>query len=203
MRRRYGRRRSYGRWGRRRLFRRSRPYSRRIRLRSETKRLLIGAPGSIGGLQWISQGFLYVPTNGTQNGRIGNRVQLRGIKFNYVVAASASDGNNIVRMVIARPRATSAGVVAPGLYDKYDPDEWEVLFDKKWCLSLMAWVSGTQLGIQKRVFNKYIRINANLYYDDGESSSLQRPFYIHFLSDSAVLPSPTINGSCKVYYKDL
>lgn len=148
-----------------------------------------------------------------RSNRVGHDIQLRGLRMNAVVAPSASDGNNTVRLsiVMNKMRQDIKTTDLPQAFTaNYDPDKFKVIWDRRFTLNKLS-ASHADIpiegpGVQKKHFRKYFKLNRKMKFDNMQSrlDDIMFPkIYFFAWSDSQVDPHPTIDASFYFYFKDI
>jgi secreted trypsin-like serine protease len=171
-----------------------------------------GAAGAIS----TATGFLSlstIPQGNTAVSRVGLEVQPESLEVQYTWLGSA-DSTNLVRVVIFQWHADDAidppsasqlfeqGVLGANLnvvepYSKPNADLHTILYDKTW--SLVNGASSTSLQVITPWFKIKKRMRPMKFIGATTGTGM---IYAAFVSDSGVVPHPTITHSHRLLFRD-
>jgi len=198
-RRRFSRRRKFG--GRRKVRRFVRKIRRisksTIRRMAEVKRTIIGTTTTVTNtyqLLEITPGSISQGANAVNN-RIGNRIRLKRITFNYFAAASSTSDTTpqatVFRFVLLQPReiiTQPADVLDDGvsttpalgnIFYPLRPSACRVLIDRHWTLSGADPTNGNSASLNVPSFRKSGKISMpfvrNVLYQSSTSTTIEQP----------------------------
>jgi hypothetical protein len=130
------------------------------------------------------------------------------IEFKLTFAASATDGNNLVRCMLVRGfLGTSVMTDLPDSFSVgIDPYRFQVLKDT--VITLASTGDGYGSGQGPGVFKKYVSWNINVkklvsFYGADGDMCIQNHFIFVMFSDSGVTPYPTVDGFVRTYFHDV
>lgn len=151
----------------------------------------------------------------TSTMRIGQKIYVKYLKLDILIRASASDGNNSMRMTIGQfpskkqPVSTTLAPTPDGC-----PSSWwqswayntgiKLYYNRIFTLSALNGANATDNngpGVEHRAIRKKIRINRYI-----EFNSVNHPvggyLFMWHTSDSAVVPFPALYGTSRIYFYD-
>jgi len=137
------------------------------------------------------------------NRRIANRMRIYKIEYHYFIAASATDGNNIIRVLYGQTRGDAFTLTqCPPINEPLDPFKAVTLRDH--IVPLYSFENTNDgPGVVKRVIKGTINMNCTVYFDGANYDDYRSPFpFIYMISDSGVTPYPTVDGWTRVYFSD-
>lgn len=141
-----------------------------------------------------------IETGTNKDKRIGNKIFMRGIHMKMALDSNGID-DVYIRVLLLKAKGVPTTVTNTDLpqtiNDFVDREKWETYWDKTINLGLSS-----DNGRDKTFINKFVKVNRNVLYDNPTGSS-NLPFLFVALSNDAVLPSPTINFSCRIFFKDI
>lgn len=151
--------------------------------------------------------------------RIGNSIYARGAYLRMVF--SPGDNTNFMRLLVVQPKRGMATNILPSSITSFvssvlsgasssstqwlqpvDTDRFEVLADKNIYFTWKPLDGSTTTTVaQVRFFNKFLKINRKIQWDD--SGVVNNDVYFIALSDSSAVAHPgAVAGFVRVYYKD-
>jgi len=148
----------------------------------------------------IAQGAVSLST------RLGLKIRATRVDFRLLFSASATDGHDTMRLIVAIPRLGSGlgGADLPqNLVDYIDPKLWVTVLDKMITLYVVQSDTGGP-GVVRKQFIRTVPLNVTCTYvgvDIGDQAL--NPIYFTVLSDSNAIPHPTMSGSILWHFTDM
>lgn len=135
----------------------------------------------------------------TQYTRTGNSIFVTGFYFRgYLTCA---DTTNLVRVIMYIPKDPSS-VLAPSPQSNLDMDVCTIIYDKLFTLAYQQDTHQRILIIKKK-FNRGRKRGIHVQYEDGTGTNVTKnKIMLYFVSDSAAVSDPTIDGQARLYFKD-
>jgi len=137
------------------------------------------------------------------NRRVGNIMRCLKLEYHYYLSPSATDGNDIIRVLFLRAKSSSFTLTnCPELNEPLDPFQAEKLADH--IVPMYSIQNSTDgPGTVKKVISGVITLGSRVYFNGPNYDDYTSGFYmIYMVSDSAATPYPTIDGWCRLYFAD-
>lgn len=145
----------------------------------------------------LNTAWTYVAQGDTQNTRDGNAITVTGIYSQF--ALEAGDTSNVVRVILYIPHDTDDDLsISPTQLP--DMDKFTILYDKLFVMGNSPSVKTFQI---RKKFAKGSRKGIRVSYAGGSSYPTKNAIKFFAVSDSSVSPDPIINGTARVYFKDM
>jgi len=176
---------------------------------------------SLGGIAWTELDFGIVSQGTTTNSRIGNKIRIKSIEINGVLAQAAVEAAldepyNLVRMVLAQWNGSSQTPLTAGGYTIDEPiiKDWKSqgrlitkYMDKVFPLTITSTEKGGGDGYTPQLKSvKYFKSFGKgipIVYADETAAYPNKRFILSCISDSLVVPNPGfIQGFVKIRFED-
>lgn len=147
---------------------------------------------------------LGIPCEVGYAGRVGYRVKYLRIEYNLLFSPSATDGNDTVRLILAKSR--SPGFVIGDCPDYNTPLDLFTCEKPKMDLMIpLHAIENTNNGpgVVKKVFRGSVKLGGTVYFSGALYNDYASGYYFTYVvSDSAVTPYPTVDGWLRVFFSD-
>lgn len=168
---------------------------------------------SIGENTWVQSSWFSVAQGTASNQRVGNRIQLTGIRVSwYVNMGIAVTDHWRMLLLDAVGAGSTLGDLSTGLLDIVNPNSYKVLKERDIYTQVVLGEKNDgngnhilQQDFHQKVHHFYHKLNRIIKFDDNNSttpdSMLPRLVFIHHPSGST--DTSTIYYRVRYYYKDL
>jgi len=138
---------------------------------------------------------------GTTNAdRIGNRIKMGCIECKLTFAPSATDGNDIIRVLVVEGYNPLVVNDFPDVFYPFNFNKGRVLYDKTVPLN----IQGSNISVWKKYFSFRIVLNKMCQFESGTQDSVcLGKIYLYFVSDSLATPFPTVSGAVTLFFRDI
>jgi hypothetical protein len=136
----------------------------------------------------------------TNADRIGNRIMMGHIEAKLTFAPSATDGNDIIRIMIVEGYNPLVVGDFPDVFYPFNFNKGRVLHDKTVPLN----IQGSDISVWKKYYSFKLPLNKLCQFESGTQDSVcLGKLYLYMVSDSLATPYPTASGAVTLFFRDL
>lgn len=138
-----------------------------------------------------------------KNDRGAYRIKLKGLKLRLIFTPNQSDGNNLIRVIVAtarHPGTTLTSASFPTDFIGTCPRE-AVRVHRDMVIPIHTFVTGTS-ALQKKFIKKWIPFQHMVRYTASTGAASQGDVYVYVISDSPGSTDPTMTGVMRIHFRD-
>lgn len=135
-----------------------------------------------------------------QSDRIGNEYRLRS--FHFRGGVFAADDTNLFRVILYSPKASTATIGTPQVFDALDLDRFRIYHDRLYPISKLGG-PGCKLIRVSKSWSRGKSTGLKVTYSGPlASDAVKNRIFMYFVSDSSLAAHPTVTGHYRIKFKD-